>query len=221
MSGTPTSPMDVDAMATDSDDLDDSIDLPPAQAPAEDPPAEEEETLKEEEMEEAMEEEPAPAEAESTPEEIAAAILQEALSLKALGNKLYSGSKYDSAIDHYSQAIDMKPEDPELNLSLLGNRAACYMMIDKFSAAIADCEAALQINPKYVKGYLRAGKCYLRVGDFEQSKKMFNQAKVWEPANVQVKTELATVSNTEDFYKRATEFPVSYTHLTLPTIYSV
>lgn len=81
----------------------------------------------------------------------------------------------NSVASHNFDLAGLEPKDADLMLALLGNRAACYMNINQFQKALADCNRALEIDPKYVKGFLRAGKCHLRIGDFADAKQAFEQ----------------------------------------------
>ena len=44
-------------------------------------------------------------------------------------------------------AIDADPE----NSVYYGNRAAAFMMVDKFSDALKDCETAVRLDPSFVR----------------------------------------------------------------------
>jgi len=173
----------------DDDDIPDLTDVPPQPEP---------------EPESESESEEEPEEVEPTPEELAQMRLTRALTLKDKGNGLYKGKKYDAAIDFYSEALALEPEDNALVLSLLGNRAACSIMIEKYKQGLADCEKATALDPKFVKGYLRAGKCHIRMGDMKAAREAFGQAKVYEPQNAQVKTELANCKSAESNYEKGT-----------------
>ena len=65
-----------------------------------------------------------------TPEELAA-------EAKAEGNAKYSKKDYFGAIDWYTRAIDLKPD----NYTYYGNRAASNMMIGRYDHVERDCRA--------------------------------------------------------------------------------
>jgi hypothetical protein len=56
-----------------------------------------------------------------------------------------------------------------------GNRAAAYMMSEKFVLAANDCESALVTDPTMVKMHVRRARCYLRLGMFEESEDIVNK----------------------------------------------
>ncbi|CEL56292.1 DnaJ homolog subfamily C member 7 homolog OS=Schizosaccharomyces pombe (strain 972 / ATCC 24843) GN=SPBC543,02c PE=4 SV=1 [Rhizoctonia solani AG-1 IB] len=83
--------------------------------------------------------------------------------IKERGNDQFRKSQYDSAIESYSKAISMNPNEP----SYLTNRAASYMALKKFGLALADCQtaASLQSANPVPKTLLRLARCHLALGD--------------------------------------------------------
>lgn len=79
---------------------------------------------------------------------------------KAEGNKFYSSGDYERAIEFYGQAIELDPTEA----SYLGNRAAAYLMVRKYSEALADCNKAIELNPNFLKAYIRASKACVNLG---------------------------------------------------------
>lgn len=73
---------------------------------------------------------------------------------KDLGNKLFKKGDYATAIKHYSEAIKRNPSDPKL----YSNRAACYTKLAAFDLGLKDCDKCLELDEKFVKGYVRRGK---------------------------------------------------------------
>lgn len=73
---------------------------------------------------------------------------------KELGNTLFKKGDYATAIKHYSEAIRRNPDDPKL----YSNRAACYTKLAAFDLGLKDCDRCLELDDKFVKGYVRRGK---------------------------------------------------------------
>ena len=46
-------------------------------------------------------------------------------------------------------------DDPIYNRLFFSNRAACYTKLMEFGLAMQDCDKCIEINPMFVKGYLR------------------------------------------------------------------
>ncbi|RKO91567.1 hypothetical protein BDK51DRAFT_34755, partial [Blyttiomyces helicus] len=84
---------------------------------------------------------------------------------KTLGNQFYQEKKYSQALDLYSQAIKLVPDDAVF----YSNRAACYSMMQNYEKVIDDCTSALTYDAKYIKALNR------RAGAYEILEK-------WEPA---------------------------------------
>ena len=73
---------------------------------------------------------------------------------KDKGNGLVKEKKYKEALDCYSKAIEIDPNDP----ILYSNRSAMHLNLSEFKEALEDAEKALSIKSDYGKAYLRKGK---------------------------------------------------------------
>ena len=73
---------------------------------------------------------------------------------KEKGNALVKEKKYKEALDCYTKAIELDPNDP----ILYSNRSAMHLNLNEFDQAITDAEKAISIKPDYAKAYLRKGK---------------------------------------------------------------
>ncbi|XP_017475955.1 PREDICTED: stress-induced-phosphoprotein 1 [Rhagoletis zephyria] len=73
---------------------------------------------------------------------------------KEKGNELFKKGDYSGAVKHYSEAIKRNPDDPKL----YSNRAACYTKLAAFDLGLKDCETCIQLDDKFIKGYIRKGK---------------------------------------------------------------
>lgn len=80
---------------------------------------------------------------------------------RKLGNSLFGNSKYDEASAYYTRAIELYGSTvcPE-KASCFCNRAACHQQTHNFSAVIADCTSALEIDPNHAKALLRRAIAY-------------------------------------------------------------
>jgi len=112
---------------------------------------------------------------------------------KAQGNEEYKKGDYAAAVVHYSRAIEEFPEEP----SYYGNRAASRMMEGEWKPALDDALKATQLDPTFTKGYLRAGKCYVKLGDFVRAKMQYEKAMGLEPNNADAKKELHLVTKVQ------------------------
>lgn len=69
--------------------------------------------------------------------------------------------KYEEALQCYSQAIEMCPEEKRVELATFyQNRAACHEILKNVDQIIADCTEALKHNKTYSKALVRRGRAY-------------------------------------------------------------
>ncbi|KAK3238825.1 hypothetical protein CYMTET_51199, partial [Cymbomonas tetramitiformis] len=146
---------------------------------------------------------PQPAPVHLTPAEQCAKIKEKA-------TDAYKRAEYKLAAALYGEALSCvrlaeESEAAKLKVPLLGNRAACYMMESKFELVVADCKELLLIDPNFVKGYMRAGKAHLRLGNMDLATKHYAKAKALEPANRQVAEESLLVAQMKNHWKLVAE----------------
>lgn len=93
---------------------------------------------------------------------------------------------------------------------VLGNRAAAYMMLDRFIEAVDDCDEALKLDPTALKICMRKGRALLRLGHFTPAKETFSavlaetERDILRAARTQAmgkKDEADTVRKNADYYK--------------------
>jgi tetratricopeptide (TPR) repeat protein len=114
---------------------------------------------------------------------------QQAEELKNQGNDLYKEGNYHRAIDLYNQAIDLCPE----HAPYYGNRAAAYLMLNKYKQVIDDSKMSTSLDPKFAKGYMREGKAHLGLADCNSALRCLKKAKEIEPHNKTIDTEMKNV----------------------------
>ncbi|KAK0679670.1 SGTB protein, partial [Pygoscelis papua] len=85
---------------------------------------------------------------DSLPEDV-----EKADQLKDEGNSHMKEENYGAAVDCYTRAIELDPN----NAVYYCNRAAAQSKLNNYSEAIKDCERAIAIDPKYSKAYGRMG----------------------------------------------------------------
>lgn len=68
--------------------------------------------------------------------------------LKEQGNEAFQSNDLETAINYYSQAIDIDPD----NHVLYSNRSAAYLKNDNKSKALYDAEKCVSLNPTWSKG---------------------------------------------------------------------
>lgn len=58
--------------------------------------------------------------------------------------------------------------------SYLGNRAAALMMVEDYQGALKDCLKAIQLDPTFIKAFIRASKCFAHLGRLDEADELFN-----------------------------------------------
>ena len=87
---------------------------------------------------------------------------------KEEGNQLYKNKKYAEALQKYSQAIELCPDNP----AFYGNRAACHMMLSQYNKALDDAKTTVGLDSDFVKGYVRIAKCCIALGEISSAKQV-------------------------------------------------
>ncbi|XP_047942406.1 serine/threonine-protein phosphatase 5 isoform X1 [Salvia hispanica] len=92
---------------------------------------------------------------------------------KVQANEAFKAHKFSQAIDLYTQAIELNHD----NAVYWANRAFAHTKLEEYGSAIQDATSAIEIDPKYSKGYYRRGAAYLAMGKFKEALKDFQQVK--------------------------------------------
>ncbi|EAU38572.1 conserved hypothetical protein [Aspergillus terreus NIH2624] len=109
--------------------------------------------------------------------------------LKAEGNKAFSAKDYSTAVDKFTQAIAIEPE----NHILYSNRSAVYSAQGEYQKALDDANKATEIKPDWSKGWSRKGAAYRGLGDLLAAHDAYEEALKIEPGNDQAKSGLSAV----------------------------
>jgi small glutamine-rich tetratricopeptide repeat-containing protein alpha len=89
----------------------------------------------------------------------------EAERLKGLGNAAVARKEYPAAVEYYSQALALSPD----NKIYLSNRAAAYSQSGQHAQAAGDALKAVEIDPGYAKAWSRLGHARYALGDAKGS----------------------------------------------------
>ncbi|KEY68445.1 hypothetical protein S7711_01219 [Stachybotrys chartarum IBT 7711] len=114
--------------------------------------------------------------------------------LKALGNKAIADKNFDDAIDKFTQAIAIQPE----NHILYSNRSAAYASKKEWDSALQDAEKTIQIKPDWAKGYGRKGAALHGKGDLLAANDAYEEGLKHDANNAQLKSGLASVQKAMD-----------------------
>ncbi|CAN1333297.1 Hsp70-Hsp90 organizing protein 2 [Linum perenne] len=100
----------------------------------------------------------------------------QALKEKELGNAAYKKKDFETAIAHYTKAIELYDED----ISFLTNRAAVYLEMGKYEECIKDCDKAVERGRELRSDYKMVARALTRKGS--ALVKMAKTSKDYEPA---------------------------------------
>eukprot|EP00118_Oscarella_pearsei_P025263 m.307856 g.307856 ORF g.307856 m.307856 type:complete len:553 (+) comp42942_c0_seq1:67-1725(+) len=127
---------------------------------------------------------------------------------KEKGNAFFQKGDFPSAMKHYSEAIQRNPDDAKL----YSNRAACYTKLAEFRLGLADCEKCLELDPTFVKGYLRKAKIELALKEQIKAAHTYQKVLDFDPGNAEAKEGLRNCHmmeppSVEEVQKRAMQDP--------------
>ncbi|PHH87457.1 hypothetical protein CDD83_8849 [Cordyceps sp. RAO-2017] len=109
--------------------------------------------------------------------------------LKALGNKAIADKNFDDAIDKFTQAIALQPE----NHILYSNRSAAYASKKQWDNALQDAEKTTEIKPDWAKGWGRKGAALHGKGDLLGANDAYEEGLKHDASNAQLKSGLSSV----------------------------
>ncbi|GMH36346.1 hypothetical protein BSKO_04214 [Bryopsis sp. KO-2023] len=113
---------------------------------------------------------------------------------KEKGNVAFKAGKYESALEHYSQAIS---HDPDMCLAF-NNRAMAYLRLNKFVEGEADASRALELEPQNVKAMFRRGVAREALGKIPGAIEDFSKVVELEPANLVAKKKLEALQGVQE-----------------------
>ncbi|XP_072116111.1 E3 ubiquitin-protein ligase TTC3 isoform X2 [Mobula birostris] len=90
---------------------------------------------------------------------------QESEVYKERGNEEFKRKDYEAALNWYSKAIDLCPD----NEILYGNRALCFFRIEKYKKALGDGKRAIILNPVWTKGHYRFCDALFSMGEHKRA----------------------------------------------------
>ena len=91
---------------------------------------------------------------------------------KEEGNRFFKATDYESAVDCYTRAVDLCPfgEEHDYARSVYhGNRAQGYLSLSLFEDAVDDCDAAVRLQPRFVKAFMRRAQAKEALGRLEEA----------------------------------------------------
>jgi len=118
---------------------------------------------------------------------------------KAEGNEAYKNKEYADAARLYTQAIELQP----LAAPYYSNRSACHMMLGRYRPALDDAQKAVKLDPNFVKGWQRVGKCHVALGAAGLAVGALQQGLALAPGDLGLSQELQTATTLQDLLNQA------------------
>lgn len=109
---------------------------------------------------------------------------------KARGNDFFREKKFGEAVKEYEDAVKRAPK----NATIRNNLAAALCKIMDFNGAKREIEAALDLDPKYVKAYARKGDIEIMMKEYHKAMESYKKGLALESSNAACKEGLRKVS---------------------------
>lgn len=106
--------------------------------------------------------------------------------LKQKGNQKFQNKDYSAAIEYYTQAISIEPN----NDKLFSNRSGAYTASHHYVEAEADAYAVIRLNPQWTKGYTRLGNSLIGQKRFLDAIFALNIALTISPNDQQIQDDI-------------------------------
>lgn len=93
------------------------------------------------------------------------------------GNEFFKRGEWDAAIERYSKAVDLDPE----NHVFYSNRSAAYAGAGEWAKAAADGARCVELNAGFLKGYHRVSNALFHTQDYKQAILLLEKGLVHHP----------------------------------------
>lgn len=115
----------------------------------------------------------------------------DAVKLKDEGNMFFKNSHFKEAIEKYTQAIELCPDQKAKVLSAwYANRALCYLRTEAYGSAAADARKAIELDNRNPKAYYRLGSAHVALGKYKEGLQVFTIVCKMCPNDKDAKTKL-------------------------------
>ncbi|MQL78698.1 hypothetical protein Taro_011133 [Colocasia esculenta] len=109
---------------------------------------------------------------------------KKALEAKLRGDDAFKRKEYLDAIDAYTQAIDLDPNEA----TLFSNRSLCWIRLGQADRALADAKACRVLRPDWHKACYREGSALRLLQRFDEAANAFYEGVKLDPENMELVT---------------------------------
>ncbi|OII71186.1 hypothetical protein cand_026020 [Cryptosporidium andersoni] len=126
---------------------------------------------------------------------------EEAKKIKSEGNLAFSLCDYNSAIQAYTDALNLlkrkvellSKEGIDLKSSLLSNRCWAYIQVKEYNKALLDAKSCIKVKPEWSKGYFRLSQAYQHLNDSENQAYSLWDAVIHEVDSLETKQQYLSI----------------------------
>lgn len=83
------------------------------------------------------------------------------------GNFYIKHKKYRMAVMSYTEGLNQKTGNNDIDSTLLNNRSAAHYMLKNYRSSIEDAQKCLELKSDYLKAKIRAAKCFNAIEKFD------------------------------------------------------
>ncbi|EZG88840.1 putative stress-induced protein sti1 [Gregarina niphandrodes] len=98
---------------------------------------------------------------------------------KNQGNAAFKESRFQDAVDCFTKAIELDPEDHVL----YSNRSGAWASLEKYEDALADADVCTTLKPDWAKGWARKGLAEYRLGKIMEAARSYAEGIKADPQN--------------------------------------
>merc|ERR1711881_248405 len=127
--------------------------------------------------------------------------------MKEDGNVALKNSNWPKAHELYTQALAIDPCNKATNAKLYFNRATVSAKLRQYEDSVVDCTEAIKLDEKYLKAFLRRGRSYMELEQYDEAVHDFEHVNKLERGNPEYRACLSNAklelkkSKRKDYYK--------------------
>ena len=99
--------------------------------------------------------------------------------IKKAANACFSNGQFEKAIELYTNAIDIDPD----NAILYSNRSFAHLKMESYGYSLADANKSIELNSSYIKAYYRRASANFAMGKFKIALKDFENVAKAKPSD--------------------------------------
>lgn len=121
---------------------------------------------------------------------------------KEKANAKFKEGKYKEAMQLYTECLQLDPEYRSYNAIIYCNRSAAYLRLKNLSAALADINKSIELNPNYAKAYFRRAEIKVKMEEYEDALRDFQQVQRIVPNYPSLREKMREC---QELYKKASK----------------